>query len=501
MCLSNSLSQFRNGLAGIIRPDNIVEDAAILDGYSRDISLVTGSRPLLAVYPESRDEVQEIVRLASQSRMPLVPVSSGPPRFHGDTLPNQNSVIVDFSRMKRILKIDPVSRFAMIEPGVTYGELTPELHKQGLKLSMPLLPCASKSVVTSRLEREPTLIPKYQYDYIDPLLTLEVVYGTGDDFRTGSASGPGTPETLKADMVNPWGPGVIDFFRFVSGAQGTMGLVTWAITKVEVLPTLQKLYFIAADDEKAATVLMNRLLRRRVGDECLALNNVNLATILAETWPDDYKELKRSLPRWTVMVCLAGYQRRSEERVTLQEKYLKDICKDLGLVPETTLPGAQGRESDILKMLNSPYGKEPYWKLRHKDACHDIFFLTTLSQVPKFVNLMKEVAARNSYPNDDIGTYIQPMVQGRGCHIEFSIPSDTAKHTEVAPVRNLFRDTSQTLMENGAFFSRPYGQWADMVYQEETEEVKALRKLKTIFDPNNILNPGKLCFPEGEWTR
>jgi FAD/FMN-containing dehydrogenase len=55
-------------------------------------------------------------------------------------------------------------------------------------------------------------------------------------------------------------------------------------------------------------------------------------------------------------------------------------------------------------------------------------------------------------------------------------------------------DASRTLMEKGAFFSRPYGPWADMAYARFTEGVAALRKLKNIFDPNNILNPGKLCF-------
>ena len=477
MCPSNTISHFRDSLIGVIKPDNIVEDTTILESYTRDISLDTGRLPTLLIYPESKEEVQKLVQLANETRMPLIPVSSGPPRFHGDTLLNLTGVIVDFSRMKRILRIDPVSRFTMIEPGVTYSELIPELRKQGLKLSMPLLPRASKSVVTSRLEREPALIPKYQYDYIDPLLTLEVVYGTGDDFRTGSASGPGTLETLKADKVNPWGPSAVDFFRFVSGAQGTMGLVTWAITKVEVLPSLQKLYFIPADDAKYPAELMKRLLRRRVGDECLALNNVNLATMLTERWPDDYEELKSNLPSWTLMVCLAGYSRRPEERVILQEKYLMDICGDLGLVPQETLPGAEGMEIRVLELLSNPWDREPYWKLRYKDACYDVFFLTTLSRVPEFVNLMRKITAANHYTGDNIGAYIQPVVQGRGCHVEFSIPCNTADPAEVASVKTLFIDASQTLIKNGAFFSRPYGQWADMVYQENTKEVEALRKL------------------------
>lgn len=495
MSPSETAASLRDRLAKVVNPVNIVDDPAVVAGYSKDCSFVPKASPLLLVYPEDKDEVQGIVRLANETRIPLIPVSSGPPRFHGDTVPTREAgFIVDFSKMKRILRIDPRSRYAMVEPGVTYGELIPELKKQGLKLSTPLLPRASKSVVTSRLEREPVLIPKYQYDYLDPLLTLEVVYGTGDDFRTGSASGPGSLKTLKADKVNPFGPGAIDFFRFVSGAQGTMGLVTWAITKTEVLPSLQKLYFIPIEDVGRLTLPMNQLLKRRVVDECLALNNVNIAAILAEEWPKDFEKLKANLPSWTVIICVAGYERRPEERVNIQGKYLMQICEDLSLKPQTTLPGAEGKESAFLEFLSNPWYKEPYWKLRYKSSCHDIFFLTTLSKVPQFIGLMKEVVSKHHYPSDDVGCYIQPMVQGRGCHFEFNLSCDESNVNEVAEVRKLFMEASKTFMNNGAFFSRPYGPWSGMVYSRYAEGVVALRNLKRIFDPNNILNPGKLCF-------
>ena len=490
-----SAANLRERLVKVINKNNVVDTPEVIAGCSKDCSFVAEGSPLLLVYPQGKGDVQAIVRLANETGVPLIPVSSGPPRFHGDTVPTkEGGLIVDFSKMKRILRIDSHNRYAMVEPGVTYGELIPELKKQGLRLCAPLLPRASKSVVTSRLEREPVLIPKYQYDYLDPLLTLEVVYGTGDDFRTGSASGPGSLEALKADKVNPFGPGFIDFFRFVSGAQGTMGLVTWAITKTEVLPLLQKLYFIPIEDVRKLTLPMNQLLKRRVVDECLALNNVNIAAILAEEWPKDFEKLKANLPSWTVIVCVAGYQRRPEERVNIQEKYLMQICEDLSLKPQTTLSGAEGKESFFLELLSNPWYREPYWKLRYKSSCHDIFFLTTLSKVPQFIGIMKEIVSKHHYPIDDVGGYIQPMVQGRGCHCEFNLPCDKSNVEEVTGVQKLFMDASETLMKNGAFFSRPYGLWADMVYSRYEEGVKALKKLKNIFDPNNILNPGKLCF-------
>ncbi len=491
---SEGIAGFKNGLAGIVHSKNISEDSGILEGFSADLDEAGGKSPWLLVYPETREQVQGIVRLANEYATALIPVSSGPPRFRGDTVPEKEGVIVDFSRMKRILRIDSESRYVMIEPGVTYGELIPELREHGLRLNMPLLPRESKSVVTSLLEREPGLIPKYQYDYVDPLLTLEVVYGTGDDLRTGSASGPGTLETLKADKVNPWGPGSVDFFRLISGAQGTMGFVTWAIAKTEILPSLRKLYFIPIEEVKHLTSPINVLLRRRVIDECLALNNHNLATILIGDRPAEYGELKKDLPPWTVIVCVAGYQRRPEERVSMQEKHLISACDELGINPKTTLPGAGGMESGIPDLLSNPWKGEPYWKLLNKDGCRDIFFLSPLSQVAKFIGLMKKTAHEHGYSPGDMGCYIQPMVQGRGCHCEFTIPYDPSNRQESARVDRLFMDASKTLLNHGAFFSRPYGPWADMVYDPSVGDVGVLKKLKGIFDPNHILNPGKLCF-------
>ena len=487
---------FRDKLTTVVKPLNTVNDPVVLEEYSRDHSFVSKCSPQLLVYPENKYEVQGIVRLARESKVPLVPVSSGPPRFYGDTVPDRGGVIVDFNKMKRVIKIDTTGRYTIVEPGVTFGELIPILKEQGLKLVTPLLPRASKSVVTSRLEREPVIIPKYQFDYVDPLLTMELVYGTGDEFRTGSASGPGNLEELKADKVNPWGPGTVDFFRFVSSAQGTMGLVTWASTKVEIYPEIQKLYFIPIDNAEKLAAPMQMLLKRRVVDECLALNNADLAAILAEDWPGDYDELKSAIPPWTVIICIAGYQRRPEERVSIMEKYLDEICANLGLKAQAIPPWAWRKDTEFLELLSSPWNREPYWKLRHKGSCRDILFLTTLSKIPGFIELMKGVAAKFDYPGDDIGCYVQPMVQGRGCHCEFNIPCDESNAGEMAEVRKLFMDASETLMKNGAFFSRPYGPWADMVYSRYAEGVTALRKLKDIFDPDNILNPGKLCFQE-----
>jgi FAD/FMN-containing dehydrogenase len=56
------------------------------------------------------------------------------------------------------------------------------------------------------------------------------------------------------------------------------------------------------------------------------------------------------------------------------------------------------------------------------------------------------------------------------------------------------REIAQDLLDMGAVFTRPYGDLADMVYEKATSYTTALKRVKKMFDPNNIMNPGRLCF-------
>jgi FAD/FMN-containing dehydrogenase len=85
-------------------------------------------------------------------------------------------------------------------------------------------------------------------------------------------------------------------------------------------------------------------------------------------------------------------------------------------------------------------------------------------------------------------------VQGTGYHCEFNLFFDPSDTKEVGSLKKLSHYAVQSLMNKGAFFSRPYGSWADMVYERDAETAASLRKIKGIVDPNNIMNPGKLCF-------
>jgi FAD/FMN-containing dehydrogenase len=65
---------------------------------------------------------------------------------------------------------------------------------------------------------------------------------------------------------------------------------------------------------------------------------------------------------------------------------------------------------------------------------------------------------------------------------------------EKEKVKGLYSELSEELITAGAFFSRPYGAWADLVYRRAAVYTWTLKEIKKVFDPKNIMNPGKLCF-------
>jgi len=482
-------------LVTIVGPDKVINEPQVLQAYSQDMSFVNPVRPACVVTPNKADEVQKIIQLANDTQTPLVPVSSGPPHFRGDTVPGiGGAVIVDLSQMKKVVFVDRARRVAMVEPGVTFSELIPVVNKEGLRLNMPLLPRKSKSVAGSILEREPVIMPKYQWDISDPLACAGLFFGTGDEFRTGQAAGPGTLEeqwAVGGVQKAPYGPGTGSWHRIIQGAQGTMGIVTWVSMRCEILPSLEEPFVVGSSNLNSLLELTSWLIRLRNVNECFILNNTNLAAIFAKKYPADYQNLKDSLPAWTLFYNLAGYEYFPEERISAYIKEIDDLTQRLRIEAVKTVGGVSA--NDILKSVQQPSG-EPYWKLRYKGACQDIFFLTIYDKLEGQIGIMNNLADKAGYGASNLGIYIQPVVQGTGCHCEFNLFFDSANPIELDRVKTLSASATKELMARGAFFSRPYGENAGMIVNRDAATAAVLNKMKNIFDPNHVMNPGKAGF-------
>jgi FAD/FMN-containing dehydrogenase len=480
-------------LVAILGEESVSDNAEILESFASDRSFVKPLKPWFVVKPVNTAQVQKLVKLANEADMPLVPVSSGSPRFRGDTVPGvPQSIIVDLSGMKKILSINRRHRMAVVEPGVTYEELLPALASEGMTLSMPLAPKPNKSVLASVLEVEPRLNALHQWNYTDPLRCMEVIWGDGNRMFTGEAGG-GPADLQKQQSAEKWqvnavGPMMFDFYRLLTAAQGSMGIVTWASLKCEVLPKIHKLYIVPADKPEDLNDFVYRVIRLRFSNELMVMNSSYLAYLLGDC-TEEIKRLQAELPSWVALIGIAGRELLPELRVEAQENDIAEIAQQFGLKLLPSVPGAVGEEV-LGKIINPSEGK--YWKETYKGAFQDIFFVTTLDRTPEFIDAMYSLATASGYPATDIGVYIQPQHMGSSYHCEFSIPYNPADAMETSKVQKLYIKASEEFSSMGAYYARPYNIWSRLQINKDAQSTIILKKLKGIFDPNGIMNPGKI---------
>jgi len=470
-------------LAGIVGSEYVSDDPDVLERYSKDYSFVQPRRPSYVVYPGNTEEIQGVVKYANEHLIPVTPRSSGI-GFYGAGIPSQGGIILDLTRMNRILEVDGQDRKVKVEPGVTWAQIQEGLEKEGLMVCNPLLPHPLKSVLTSSMEREPILIPKSEYN--ETFQTAEMVLASGEMFYTGTAIAKGHIGRSSPEHFIPSN-------RIFMGAQGTLGIMTWAILKAEWLPVMDKLFFVAFDRIEDLAKPIYKIERRMLGSECFVLNNLNLAAILAEGI-EEFNSLRETLPPWTLIFCLSAGSRFPEEKIAYEQEALMEVASELRFDVSRTVSGIPGLDRKILPMLRKPWTKDGYWKFLYKGSCHDIFFYTTLNRVAEFTRAMDEVAVKHRYPTRDIGFYLQPVERGRIGYCQYGFHCDPNDTRDVERVRQLYLEASELVISMGGIFTTPYGPWADMVYRRAATYTAVMKVVKNAFDPNNIMNPGKLCF-------
>ncbi len=483
----------RARLAEIVGADGVTGTGAST-AMAREIGRRTGAaRPWLTVRPTHTRQVEQILRWANETRTPIVPLSSSGAHVNGGSVPSAaGAVQIDLRAMNAILRVDRRHRLAIIEPGVTFGQLILALAEHGLRLPIPLLPRRDKSVIASLLDREPTTIPRLHWGMTEPLRSMEVVWGNGEKLYTGDGANRGDKDSDWPNGPLPigvGGPAQLDYVRLIAGSQGTMAISTWASVKADVLPECQRLFFMPAGRLEDLLDLAYQLLRFRFGDELFIADANLLARVLARG-ADERRQLAGRLPRWCLVVGIGGGDILAREKLIARENDIRDMAERAGLHPVDEIPGATAEQ--MLRLLANP-SPEPYWRRSPGNASREIFFLTTLDRTPGFVQTMADVGAGAS-ERREFGVYLQPVHQGVGCHCEFVLPVDEARDGDADRIDRLHRTASLALFKAGAYFSRPYGTWTGLAFEADPATLAATRKVKDIFDPNHVMNPGKLCF-------
>lgn len=486
----------KTDLEKIVGTENVVDSKESLIRYSSDQSLVPPRMPDFAVFVQETSQIQEIVKLANESSTPVIPYSSGK-NLHGATIPDQGGIIIDMSRMKKITGLDKDNWYVQIEPGVTFNELQNYLKQEGFRAMIPFGVPADRSALTSYLERDPVMAAPNFETGNTIIMDTEVVLATGDIFKTGNWASGGDPGS-------PAGPIRNRIYRMFTAAQGTMGIMTKMIVQVERIQKKRKLFFIPFKNLTDAIEPLRRIQRKEIGNECLLLNKFNLAALLTDTWaiPEnlptepvpapEFIDLQKALPPWVMMICINGHPRRPDEKIAYESEALKAICDDLNIELLESLPNIPGAENVMMAEINAPF--KILKKFNYRGSVQSLCFKAPLNKITLLEQKMNALSLNHGYAASDIGIYLLPMERARAIHCEFDLHCNLNDADEKEKIKALWLKASAELINSGAYFDRPYGPWADMMYSRAANYTTLLKKLKKETDPNNILNPGKLCF-------
>jgi len=208
------------GLGAILPEDRVVSGEEDLKRHGGGIFTYHAPvRPDAVVYPESRDEVVEILRFANERRVPIVPFGQGS-SLEAHTIPVKGGISLDLGRMNRILEVRPEDFIARVQPGLTHMALNATLAEHGLLF--PVDPGWDASLGgMAGTNASGTNAVKYGV-MRDQVLGLEAVLGDATVIRTGGMA-----------MKSSAG---YDLTGLFVGSEGTLGVFTELILRLYPLP-------------------------------------------------------------------------------------------------------------------------------------------------------------------------------------------------------------------------------------------------------------------------
>ncbi len=420
-------------------------------------------RPDAVAFPANTDEVSAIMTVANDSGFFVIPRGAGT-GMSGGALAVQGGMVMVMTRFNRILEIDTDNMVAEVQPGVVTGHFQEEVQRQGL-FYPPDPSSAPFSTLGGNVAECAGGSRAIKYGVTrDYVLGLEVVLPTGEVISTGVRT---TKGVVGYDMT-----------RLIVGSEGTLGVITRIVLRLVPLPEAVRTLTAAFDRIQDAARTVSEIVR--CGITPRTVEYMDQAAIICV---EDY--LKIGLPVEASAMLLVEVDGSASE-VDLAVKYILAIC-DKGGARKIDVARSEQEAKDLWKARKAI--SPALFRLGPDKINEDI--VVPRSRIPDMVQWIEELRKRTGLTMVTFGH------AGDG-NIHFNIMLDRSDKEALSKANAAVAEVFEQTIALGGTLSGEHGVGitkAPYLHMEVgTSELALMRRIKTAFDPNGILNPGKI-FP------
>ena len=459
-----------DAFAAIVGPANVLTDPEKLIDYGHDeFSLRDIARvPELVLKPASAAEVAAVLKLANDLRLPVTP-RGGATGLCGGVVPSPGSVVLSVERMNRVLEIDPINLMGVVEAGVTLRQFEDAIEEAGFYF--PPHPGEESAMMGGMIATNAGGSRAVKYGVLRNYVRgLEVVTATGAILNLGG-------KLIKSSTG-------YNLLHLMIGSEGTLGIVTKAVIQFLTKPALTRSLVIPFDSVDAAIETVPRLLRRvvPVALEFIPLDVLRIsAEHLHKSWPCGQGDTH-------LFIILDASSEDEMDR--LSESVAEEALGSGAL--DVFIADTARKQEDVLAVRSKIYEAIKAETIEILDIC------VPRSEIAGHVKFVRDLGEMRGIwlptfghaGDGNVHTHIMKVRREDGR----SVPLPEAEW------RGKFERVREEIIADGVarggVISGEHGiglvkkrHFAATVPAAQLELMRALRRA---FDPNGILNPGKI---------
>ena len=469
--ISDDQSRLLSGLERLVGASNVLAGGESTADYLKERRGRFASQTLGVVMPSTIDQVSELIKFCRQNSLPIVP-QGGNTGVCGGAVSANDSIIVNLARLNQIRKVDATGYTMEAEAGCVLANLQTAAQAQDMYLPLSL-GAEGSCQIGGNLSTNAGGVNVLRYGNTrDLVLGLEAVLPNGDVWNGLN--------TLRKNNTG------YDLKNLFIGAEGTLGIVTAVVLKLFPMPVHRSTVLIAVESVDDAVELFSRT-RRETSDFASSFELMSRVCVEAafRNIPECADFFDRPYP-WYVLMELGDSTREGISR-QLNESFLETAFED-GIIIDAVLAASEKQSQQMWRLREAIVEAQLY---EGKSIKNDVS--VPLTCITPFIE--RSISTLESLI-PGIRAFAYGHIGDGNIHLNLSQPRDMDGDAFFERWHEVTDIVHEITDELDGTFSAEHGigllKLREMTRYKSSVELEMMRSIKAAWDPDNIMNPGKV---------